>query len=242
MKWIVAAAFLLLVVSALPVASAAPAPLQGSVRSCSNTYTCSYALNSSAGTGTATTTYNSISFRLPGETNTTRGSYSIHGGSVNGSVHWTVGTILATDVNTGKVVVGTTDTNISITVSCSRGCTTTYTLINGTITLQPTRADPTATSVSCTPSSFGAGHATVCTASVTDLSNSSAVPTGTVAFGAGLPGHWLNKLHTCTLVAGSCSVKFRAGDNSVGALRMTADYRGVTAFYLSAGTATVYVH
>jgi hypothetical protein len=237
-------ALLVLVIVAIPMASAST-NVGGAASSCSQLASCYFVLNNSAGTGFASTSvFGSVTFRLPGELNTSHGSYTAKVVSTNGTTDRVQGTLLATDANSGKIVLGSTDTNITVTQHCSRtGCGYTYKMVKGTIQLHLTNLDATATTVSCSPSTFSAGGSTRCTATVTDLANHSLVPRGNVTFstysGAGTVGTWSHS--TCTLVSGKCSVRFTAGDETVGSFEIFGNYHGLHRYYASQGTAYISV-
>jgi hypothetical protein len=88
----------------------------------------------------------------------------------------------------------------------------------------------TSASVSCTPSSVLDGAPTTCTAIVSDVDNSSSeTPSGLVLFSAGRPGTFLPS-SSCNLSgtgsSSSCNVRFTPGAGSVGAVAITAAYKG----------------
>ena len=238
--------FALLLLALVPVSSATLPPVQGLVTNCTSTTTCSFTINSTAGTGWATTTSTQFSFQLPGEANASYNlSYSTYTASLTGTyTYWTVGNFLGTDVNTGKVVYGTTDTNFTITCvghsGRGGGCTYVYTTDNGTVTFHFTQAELTSTAVSCTPSSVRVAAKTSCTVTVTNLWNASHVPTGQVHLTSGRLGAFASK-GTCTLVSGKCTLGWRSFDNTLGAVTITASYPGSTTFYPSSGTTIVTV-
>jgi hypothetical protein len=244
MRFVLIAVVVLLAVAILPTASAGPSHAVGTATRCTSTVSCSYTINGSSGIGWAYTGYNSISFRLPGEGNATYGgAYSVHSIAVNGSVYDMQGSFLVTDVNTGKIVTGATNTNISVTVYCHyKGCTYTYKLINGTIAFRATHFDATSTTFSCSPSSIKAQHSTSCTVTVKDLANSSVNPSGNVSMQTRIAGvgHFANK-GACTLSNGTCTLKFTTTDEFVGTATLYANYHGTPAYYKSQGTAFVYV-
>ena len=239
------APFALVLLALLPSA-VATAPVHGTVTSCSSAADCSFSFNTSAGTGWATGTGSLFSFQLSSEAKASYNlSYSTYTASLTGTyTYWTVGNFLGTDVNTGHVVYGTTDTNYTITCvghsGRGGGCTYTYTTDNGTIVFKFTSAERTSTSVSCSPASVAVGHSTTCTVTVANLWNSTNTPTGTVHLTSGGLGAFSNK-GTCTLASGSCSLTWHPYDNTVGTVTISASYHGSTAFYLSSGTTTVSV-
>jgi len=185
--------------------------------------------------------------KLPGESTTsTNLTYWTYIERLNGThTYWTIGTFYGTDVNTGKVVYGTTDSNYTITChghsGRGGGCTYTYTTDNGTIVFHFTNAELTSTAVSCTPSSIQVSSKTTCTVTVTNLWNSSKVPTGKVHLSTAGLGSFSNH-GTCTLVSGKCSLTFHPSDNTGGAVTISATYAGSSAFYKSGGSTSVYVN
>lgn len=125
---------------------------------------------------------------------------------------------------------GSTDTNITVTPHGSRtGCGDTYSMVNGTIHLHLTSLDATTPSVTCSPSTFGAGSSTKCTAIVTDVANQSLSPTGNVPFAtssaAGVVGTFAHH-GACSLVSGRCTVRFTALDDAVGNVAVLRTYHG----------------
>jgi hypothetical protein len=233
--------------------SGATAPVSGVVTTCTSVYTCSFVFNTSAGTGWAygagTGSYRQpglLSFQLPGEAKASYNlSYSTYIGSLIGTyTYWTVGNFFGTDVNTGKVVFGTTDTNYTITChghsGRGGGCTYTYTTDNGTIVFHFTQAEMTSTTVSCTPTSVHVAGKTSCTLKVVNLWNSTNVPTGKVRLSSGGTGGFSNK-GVCTLSAGQCTFTWHPFDNTCGWGTISAVYPGYTAFYKSSGSTTLTV-
>ncbi|MCI4329558.1 MAG: hypothetical protein L3J80_01645, partial [Thermoplasmata archaeon] len=124
------------------------------------------------------------------------------------------------------------------------GCGYTYAMVNGTIRLHVTALDATTTAVSCSPSTFAAGSSTKCTATVTDGANHSLAPTGNVTFstysGAGVIGTFTHH-GACSLVSGSCTVRFTALDETVGSFQIVGTYHGLHPYYKSAGSTTISV-
>ncbi|MCI4356465.1 MAG: hypothetical protein L3K18_04895, partial [Thermoplasmata archaeon] len=218
---VLAATVAILLLAVVPIASAAPSNSTGTATSCGTLTSCHFTFTSGNLTGWANTYSGSVQFQLPGEANVTaNGHYSVSVVNVSGTTDHVLGTIVAIDANSGKVVFGSTDTNITVTVHCSHtGCGTTYHLLNGTMRLRVTNTDGTSTAVACSPSSFSAGSTTRCTATVTDLANHSVLPSGSIQFstfsGLGALGTFSHH-GACTLVSGSCSVRFTAGDETVG--------------------------
>jgi hypothetical protein len=219
----------------------AATPLHGTVTTCSSTTSCHFVFNSTKGTGWANTTSTQLSLQLPGETKASYNlSYSTYIGSLIGTyTYWTVGNFYGTDVNTGHVVYGTTDTNYTITChghsGRGGGCTYTYTTDNGTIVVHFTSAELTSTAISCSPGTIHPGGKANCTVTVSNLWNGSNYPTGKVHVSTfGLAG--LSNKGTCVLSSGTCSLTFRAYDNTCGAVTVEATYSGNTAFYKSSGS------
>jgi len=145
-----------------------PHPITGTVTNCTSIETCVYAFNTSAGTGWANSTLNSTSaermaLQLPGEAKASYNlSYSTYIARLNGTyTYWTAGSFVGTDVNSGNVIYGTTNTNYTITChghsGRGGGCTYTYTTDNGTIVVRFTNAEITSTSISCSPTSTQPG-------------------------------------------------------------------------------------
>ncbi len=190
----------------------------------------------------------SMSLRLPGEPlASTALSYSTYTASLTGTyTYWTVGNFVGTDINTGKVVYGTTNTNFTITCyghsGRGGGCTYIYTTDNGTIVVDLTQADRTATTVACVPSTIAPGSSTVCTATVNDTVNATSRPSGNVSF-AGAYGSTANFSSggLCTLVSSSCSVTYTAPDDQLGTVPISATFLGTPSYYTSGGRSSIYV-
>lgn len=233
-----------LVLLALVPVAGATAPVHGLVTTCSSTYSCKFVFNTSAGTGWANGVgygfYGKpgvMSLQLPGEAKASYNlSYSTYIQKLTGTyTYWTVGNFLGTDVNTGKVIFGTTNTNYTITAHCSRGCWYTYTTDNGTIVVRFTQAEQTSTAISCSPTSIGVASKTKCTVTVTNLWNSSNVPTGKVHVSAAGQGTFSNH-GSCNLTAGKCTFTWHPSDNTCGGAGITATYAGTAAYYRSSGS------
>jgi hypothetical protein len=242
----------LIVLVLLPTAGATT-PVHGTVVNCATSYDCRFQFNTSAGTGWANASGSAsygatgvLSFQLPGEAKASYNlTYSTYIGSLIGTyTYWTVGHFLGTDVNTGHVVYGTTDTNFTITCvghsGRGGGCNYVYTTDNGTIVVHFTQAQLTATTVSCSPSSINVASKTNCTVTVTNLWNSSNVPTGKVHLSSGGLGSFSNK-GSCVLVSGHCSLIWHPNDNTGGGVLISATYYGSTTYYKSAGSTLVTV-
>ena len=237
-----AALTIMVVPSAAAVAPASPPT--GTVTACTSLAACSYKITGPGGTGSASTTWTSISFQLPGEKNTTHGGiYSVVTLNVSGAIHYMLGTFSATDVNTGNAVIGSTHTNITVIQHCSHnGCYQTYSVNNGSIIFHRTVADGTSAAVSSNPTDFVEENTTVCTMTVTDLRNASVFPTGKVTFTTSYSYlGTFSKNATCTLSKGSCSVKFTPGDGEVGTFPIYASYHGAKAYYKSSANTLIYV-
>ncbi|MCI4337136.1 MAG: hypothetical protein L3K17_08125 [Thermoplasmata archaeon] len=246
-RLIALSAVAVLLVGFIPAASAAAPTISGKATSCSGLESCYFVLNTSAGAGWASTsTYfgDIVSFKLPGESNTTYGGqYTPSVVNVSGTTNHILGTFVAIDANTGKVWFGTTDTNVTATEHCSRtGCSYTYALVNGSIAFQSTKFVGTTTTVSCSPSSFTAGKSTKCTASVKDLANASKKPSGTVTFstfssGVGTFSH----NGTCKLASGNCTVTFTPFDDASGTIGVEAVFTTHLTFYKSQASLDLYI-
>jgi len=233
----------------LPVAGAT-APVTGTITSCSSNWSCNFVFNTSAGHGWAngsSTGYlypGTLSLKLPGEASTsTNLSYSTYIRQLTGTyTYWTIGTFLGTDVNTGTVVFGTTDSNYTITChghsGRGGGCTYTYTTDNGSVAVTLTAAEMTATALSCTPTTLALGKVS-CTATVTNLWNSSKVPTGKVHISFPYGGKPASK-GACTLsTSGSCKFSWTAGAGLCGAYTIVVTYVGSVSFYTSTASQAI---
>src|ERR1700736_6481075 len=144
-----------LVLSVLAGASAA-AQINGNGMRCTGLASCSFSLtDGNGGTGTASTyagvggyvgqsplnfAGGTVYFRLPGEASVTVASGVYSGqavlsgsSSTAGTLYHITGTFSATDVNTGKVVTGSTDTVVGIKGHSGRGGGITFTLVTGQI-------------------------------------------------------------------------------------------------------------
>lgn len=239
--------------TAIPLQKAAPATLaagprivSGTVVNCTTRVECSFSFNGSSGTGWANVTASGMDLQLPGEAKASYNlPYSTYIARLTGTyTYWTVGSFVGTDVNTGYVIYGTTNTNYTITChghsGRGGGCTYTYTTDNGTIEVQFTHAEMTSTSLSCSPTSTHPGGKVSCTVNVTNTWNSSNVPTGAVKISTGRTGTLSDK-GTCTLSAGSCSFTYRPYDNTCGSAVLTATHPGTRAFYKSGASVTISV-
>ncbi|MFI5418685.1 MAG: hypothetical protein ACHQ2Y_07320 [Candidatus Lutacidiplasmatales archaeon] len=227
--------------------------MNGVVTACSSNWSCKFVFNTTAGTGWAngvgTGSYGKtgvLSLQLPGEASASYNlTYSTYIGSLIGTyTYWTVGNFLGTDVNTGKVVYGTTNTNYTITChghsGRGGGCTYTYTTDNGTIVVKFTSAEQTSTTLSCSPTSIGITGKSTCTATVSNLWNSSNYPTGKVHFYSSGGGKFSNK-GTCTLASGTCTFTWHPADTTCGSSTLSATYGGTTYYYKSSGSAVIAV-
>jgi hypothetical protein len=228
--------------------------IQGNVTNCTTQATCVYAFSNALGSGWATSTLSTttgprMAFQLPGEAAASYNlSYSTSTAKVTNNyptyIYWTVGSFIGTDLTTGHIVYGTTSTNYSATCHVVfRWCHYTYVTDNGTIVAHLTRAEATATSISCSPSTLHPQQKTSCQASVTNHWNVSNYPTGKVHFrdgGSGL-GTFSNK-GVCTLANGTCSFTFKTSDNACGLIDLSASYGGTAAYYKSNGEVSVDVY
>lgn len=194
--------------------------------------------------------YGAVSFQLPGETNITSSSgftgQSVRIGPVPmGSLYHITGNFSTTDINTGKIVNGSTSVIMSLTGHSGRGGGYSYRLISGSINVleTPKISHNTVTSVSCNPSSFSLASSTSCTAMVTNLAKQYAVvPTGTVSFSATNLGLGSFSPVSCTLSSGSCSVKFSSNEEyGPGTTTIYATYNGDKGHLTSLGSTLVYV-
>jgi hypothetical protein len=182
-----------------------------------------------------------MALQLPGEAvGSTNLSYSTYIARLTGTyTYWTVGNFFGTDVNSGTVVYGTTNTNYTITChghsGRGGGCTYTYTTDNGTISVQSTKAEITTTSISCSPTSTSPGRKVNCSVTVANGWNASKYPVGKVHISSGLTGVVSNK-GVCTLVNGSCAFTYRPFDNTCGTVELTATYGGNSNFYRSSAS------
>jgi hypothetical protein len=198
----------------------------------------------------------SVSFKLPGETLLSNDGGVYSGQAINtkvfttaaGLIYKITGTFAAPDVNTKKIINGVTHGFVGIKGHSGRGGGIYYVLVNGTITLNPTKIDTTSMRVSCNPSSYFFSldnpNPTTCTAKVTDLAQSSSIPTGQVIFsnyGYSYTGTF-NPV-SCKLSSGSCSVQFTPSIADSGSYSFTivAAYGGDTTHYKSSNSTVVSV-
>ncbi|MCI4319817.1 MAG: hypothetical protein L3J87_03385 [Thermoplasmata archaeon] len=237
----------LLLLAILPAPGAAT-PLNGVITTCSSNWSCHFVFNGSTGKGWANGSSSgylypgTMSLRLPGEAKTSANlTYWTYIQRLNGTyTYWTIGNFFGTDVNTGKVVYGTTDSNYTITChghsGHGGGCTYTYTVDNGTIVVRFTKAEQTSTTISCTPTSIDVAGKTTCKATVKDLWNGTHYPTGKLHLTSSGGGSFSNK-GTCTLGStGNCTFTWHPSDNSCGSSTLAATYGGTTYFYKSSGS------
>jgi hypothetical protein len=245
----IASILVVVLLALLPVAGATT-PVTGTIASCTSNWSCDFVFNTSAGHGWANGTSSgylyagSLSLKLPGESNTSSNlTYSTYIERLTGTyTYWTVGTFLGTDVNTGTVVFGTTDSNYTITCvghsGRGGGCTYVYTTNNGSVTLTLTAAEMTATTLSCSPSTLSSGR-TSCTATVANLWNSSNVPSGKLHISFPYGGKPSSK-GTCTLSStGSCKFSWTAGANLCGAYTISVTYAGTPSYYTSSASKAI---
>ena len=119
---------------------------------------------------------------------------------------------------------------------------------NNRVVELPAGGDATQTSVSCAPAPVQAGHASTCTATVTDTSTAPvSVPSGPVNFTSTGPGSFAGATGQCTLapVAGSssqasCQVSYT--QNQQGLPQITASYAGDIQHMASSATITLSVY
>ncbi|MBV8246248.1 MAG: hypothetical protein JOZ38_10035 [Candidatus Eremiobacteraeota bacterium] len=225
-----------------PLAVATSAPITGTATICYSFSQCNYTITDAQGTGSASTS-GTVTFQLPGEANfSTSQAYTTNILGNVGTTYHVGGSFTATDVNTERIVTGTTDDYIIQTKYCFRSCSYHYSLVSGTISFVPTNIDATATAVACNPSTFGNGGSTKCTATVTDLANASIHPGGHVTFSiSSYYGAGTFTPVTCTLSKGRCSTKFAPTDESVGGIGIGASYPGNKIRYPSSGSTSIYV-
>ena len=235
---------LALILLAILPAGGMAAPVNGTVVNCLNSAACTFTFNTTAGTGWANTTNGRMSFQLPGEAKASYNlSYSAYIEKLTGTyTYWTIGTFLGTDVNTGTVVFGTTDSNYTITCvghsGRGGGCTYIDTTDNGSVTVTRTAAEMTATTLSCSPTTLSSGRVS-CTATVANLWNSSKVPSGKLHISFPYGGKPLSK-GVCTLSStGSCKFTWTAGANLCGAYTITVTYPGTLAYYTSSSSKAI---
>jgi hypothetical protein len=107
----------------------------------------------------------------------------------------------------------------------------------------PPAQDPTSTAMTCSPNPDAIGHATTCTATVTDTAASPTTPTGTVTFGASVNDGSFSA-STCTLAPAatsgqaSCSVSYTPSSTPQvpGSVTLSGAYTGDSSHASSAGT------
>lgn len=243
----------LTIVLSIPLSAAsASSPITGVATSCGELATCSFALtDGNGGTGTASTSASvcgyvgqspcyfsggSVSFELPGESQTTYASGVYSGEAVldgysqtAGTLYLTTGAFAALDANSGLVVTGTTSTIVGIKGHSGRGGGITFTLVNGTISITEGPLHDTTASVTCSPNPIAVHAQTACTVTVTDTTAGSPVtPTGSVAFGSSGSGAFSSA--TCALfgtgATATCLVGYTPAAGSEGAQTITANYSG----------------
>ena len=235
-----------------PAPATVPPPVYGTVTNCISLSLCLFSFNTTAGTGWANSTGKTaqtagMSLQLPGEAKASyRLPYSAYIARLTGTyTYWTVGNFYGTDVNTGNVIYGTTNTNYTITChghsGRGGGCTYTYTTDNGTIVVKFTNAEATTTAISCSPTTTHPAGKVSCTVTVTNTWNASKVPTGTVRISTARTGSLSDK-GACVLgTNGTCSFTYHPYDNTCGYVVLTATYPGNVAFYRSASSAPLSV-
>lgn len=236
-------AVLALGVALLAIAPGASAgrTVAGVVTNCRSASSCAFVMNGTGPAGWANGTPPTLAFQFASEAkasyNLTYGTYTAR---LSGTyTYWTAGNFWGTDVNTGHVVYGMTNTNYTITChghsGRGGGCTYTYTTDNGTILFHLTQAEITSTAISCSPASVHAGGKATCTVTVTNGWNVTNVPKGKVTITDGLLGSLSNK-GTCALVNGTCTFTLHAPDDACGTIGLTASYLGTRYYYKSQGT------
>ncbi len=192
----------------------------------------------------------SVSFLLPGETLTSSavGTYSgeavLDGySSTAGTLYLTTGSFVATDVNTGLVVTGTTSTIVGISGHSGRGGGNVYTLVSGTISMTSiTTPRATTTTLSCGPTPTPVNAPVTCTVSVTDTNATTPVaPSGSVTFASSGSGSFSSA--ACALAGigatSTCSVTYTPNPGSEGTHTITASYPGDTIHLVSSASASV---
>jgi hypothetical protein len=251
MKLALVATIGLLVLALFPGAGATP--VRGVVTTCSSNVSCDFVFNTTAGEGWANGTSSgyltagSLTLKLPGEAVTSTGlTYWTNFPKVTtqwpNTTYWTNGTFVGTDVNTGKVVYGNTGTNYTATCHpVYRWCHDTYTTDNGTIVVKFTRAEATATNISCTPTTIGVASKTTCKATVRNLWNGTNYPTGKLHFLSSGGGTFSNT-GTCTLSSkGTCTFTWHPADDTCGSSTLSVTYGGTTFYYKSNGSILITV-
>jgi len=252
--------FLFLAASSLPLAYASTT-VKGTATKCSGLPVCSYIIKTTSGTGSASTSagiccyvgqqrytfYNGYAeYQLPGQAypTYTNGNYSgvatlVGYSGTAGDIYFVNGTFKVLDANTGTYTVGSTDGYVGMKCSAPRGCGTTYTLLNGSITLIQTNKRGSATSVACNPSSVVSGGSTLCTITVTDPgAGAGSTPTGTVVFTQPYGQGKFSAL-SCKLVSGSCTVTDHITCGAIGSTVVVAMYKGDKIHAGSTGSATI---
>ncbi|HEV2450212.1 MAG TPA: hypothetical protein VGU43_07400 [Thermoplasmata archaeon] len=235
------------------LAGSLPLPVSGKVVICKSTVVCTYAFNTSKGTGWAnvTASYSGpalMALQLPGEKKASHNlTYTAYIAKLTGTyTYWTVGNFLGTDVNSGHVVYGTTNTNFTVTChghsGRGGGCTYTYTTDNGTIVVHFTVAAITSTSVACSPTFTSPGAKVSCTVTVTNGWNASRYPTGKVTVSDGNTGSLSLTNSTCSLSKGKCSFTYHPADDTCGNVVIAASFVGSPTFYKSAGAETIQIY
>lgn len=233
-------------------ATTVPHPVKGLVMNCSSRVTCAFVFNTTAGKGWAnatvsrTTSSLTMALQLPGEAKASYNlTYVTYIARLTGTyTYWTVGNFLGTDVNSGHVVYGTTNTNYTITChGTGRGCTYTYKTDNGTIVVRFTNAEITSTSLACSPTFTHPGNKVTCTVTVLNGWNATNYPNGTVHISSGGSGGTLTNKGACALSSkGNCTFTYRPGDNTCGLVTLLARYPGNAAFYRSSGSIQINVY
>ncbi|MCI4341434.1 MAG: hypothetical protein L3K11_03565 [Thermoplasmata archaeon] len=245
----VAVTLVVLLLALIPTAFAGP--VRGVVTTCSSNWSCNFEFNTSAGVGWANgtsggyLTAGSMTLKLPGEAKTSTGlTYWTNVPKVStqwpNTTYWTTGNFIGTDVNTGKVVYGTTSSNYTATCHpVFRWCHDTYRTDNGTVVVKFTQAEATASSISCSPTSVSVSNKTSCNATVTNTWNSTNYPTGKVHFVSPGGGSFSNK-GGCTLSSkGTCAFSWHPADDTCGSSTLSMTYWGATYYYRSSASTLI---
>lgn len=185
-------------------------------------------------------------YQIPGQTypTYTNGGYSgiatlVGYNSAVGDIYFVNGTFKVLDANTGTFTIGSTHGYVGMKCSAPRGCGTTYTLLNGSMTLTLTSVRGSVTSVACNPSSVASGAKTLCTITVSDPgAGTASTPNGKVAFMQSYAQGKFSSL-SCTLVSGSCTVTDHITCGAIGSTVVVATYKGDKIHAGSVGSETI---
>ena len=215
------------------------AQIMGTATKCTSISNCSFIMSYSNATGFASTG-GTVNFQLPTELKSSSGPYTIQY-RASGAIYHVTGQFSATDTNNGKVVTGWTNIFVKQYGHSGRGGGIYYTLVNGSITFNPTNLDATTAAVTCNPSSVPGGQASICTANVNDTLNPSNMPMGTVYFSASNGGIGSFVSSTCNLSSGNCSVEFKTNpEYGSGTTSIYATYDGDGGHYPSNSRTLLY--